>query len=318
MGANLIFGFFRALLALSGLAAILIGAAIITAGPAVKAGLVDYTKVFQFFGAATAPLLAVTLVSLLGGVFAVINGPRRIGAFSLIAAVIGAAGAYGPISMKSAVDKYPFIHDITTDFAEPPQIVAGAGEKRDNPAEYVGDEPAFNGDGKTVAEAQQEAYASLAPLEVASDLETTAQLVRKAIAAMDMAIIGDGPIAAQSPVAQMPVSDPQTEPALAEPLAEGASEEEPALEEGGGEDIPSQEGAPAASDMVAAALPAWRIEAVATSSWFGFKDDFVVRLQSTEEGGTVINVRSKSRVGLSDLGVNAARIEEFFALIKAS
>ncbi len=54
----------------------------------------------------------------------------------------------------------------------------------------------------------------------------------------------------------------------------------------------------------------WRIEAVATSFWFGFKDDFIVRLTPLGEGVRV-DVRSKSRVGLSDLGANAARIRTF-------
>jgi uncharacterized protein (DUF1499 family) len=55
---------------------------------------------------------------------------------------------------------------------------------------------------------------------------------------------------------------------------------------------------------------AGRIEAVATSFWFGFKDDVVVRIR--ERGtGSVVDLRSVSRVGLSDLGINAKRIEEF-------
>ncbi|MBY0520880.1 MAG: DUF1499 domain-containing protein [Sphingomonas sp.] len=51
-----------------------------------------------------------------------------------------------------------------------------------------------------------------------------------------------------------------------------------------------------------------RIEATATAAWWGFKDDVVIRL--TPNGpGTRIDVRSVSRVGQSDLGANAARIE---------
>lgn len=53
------------------------------------------------------------------------------------------------------------------------------------------------------------------------------------------------------------------------------------------------------------------IEAVATSFWFGFKDDFVVRVSETGEGRARIDIRSKSRVGLSDLGANAKRIRDF-------
>tara|TARA_B100000768_G_scaffold139786_1_gene131152 strand:+ start:83 stop:841 length:759 start_codon:yes stop_codon:yes gene_type:complete len=49
------------------------------------------------------------------------------------------------------------------------------------------------------------------------------------------------------------------------------------------------------------------IEATATTFWFGFKDDVVVRIRSTANG-SLIDVRSVSRVGQSDLGANAKRI----------
>jgi uncharacterized protein (DUF1499 family) len=55
-----------------------------------------------------------------------------------------------------------------------------------------------------------------------------------------------------------------------------------------------------------------RIEATATSLLFGFKDDMVVRIVS-EGAGTKVDVRSKSRVGRSDLGQNAKRIRAFLA-----
>jgi len=55
-----------------------------------------------------------------------------------------------------------------------------------------------------------------------------------------------------------------------------------------------------------------RLEATATSFWFGFTDDIVVRVQSSEVvGGAQIDVRSVSRVGVGDLGANAVRIAVF-------
>ncbi len=54
------------------------------------------------------------------------------------------------------------------------------------------------------------------------------------------------------------------------------------------------------------------IEAIATTRLFKFKDDVTVTI--TREGGaTVVNVRSKSRVGKGDLGTNARRIRAFQA-----
>ena len=55
---------------------------------------------------------------------------------------------------------------------------------------------------------------------------------------------------------------------------------------------------------------AGRIEAVATTFWFGFKDDVLVRV-SADGGGSRVDVRSKSRVGKGDLGTNAQRIRAF-------
>lgn len=49
------------------------------------------------------------------------------------------------------------------------------------------------------------------------------------------------------------------------------------------------------------------VEATDTTFWFGFKDDVVVRVRDSGSGSEV-DVRSVSRVGLSDLGANAARI----------
>jgi len=58
------------------------------------------------------------------------------------------------------------------------------------------------------------------------------------------------------------------------------------------------------------------IEATATSFWFGFKDDVVVRVRPTASG-SVVDVRSVSRVGLSDLGANARRIGRILDALRA-
>ncbi len=50
-----------------------------------------------------------------------------------------------------------------------------------------------------------------------------------------------------------------------------------------------------------------QIDATATSGWFGFKDDVAVRI-SPVEGAVKVDIRSTSRVGLSDLGANSTRV----------
>jgi uncharacterized protein (DUF1499 family) len=55
---------------------------------------------------------------------------------------------------------------------------------------------------------------------------------------------------------------------------------------------------------------AGRLEATSTSRIFRFVDDIVVRIRPSQSG-SIVDVRSTSRVGESDLGANAARIRAF-------
>lgn len=59
-----------------------------------------------------------------------------------------------------------------------------------------------------------------------------------------------------------------------------------------------------------------RVEGTATTRWFGFKDDVVIRVRP-REGGAVIDIRSKSRIGRSDIRANTDRIRELRRLILA-
>jgi uncharacterized protein (DUF1499 family) len=76
----------------------------------------------------------------------------------------------------------------------------------------------------------------------------------------------------------------------------------------------------------AKAMPGWtvvdadpasgRIEANETSRWFRFTDDVVIRV-AADGAGSRIDVRSVSRVGRSDFGVNAARVRAYTAALGA-
>ena len=57
------------------------------------------------------------------------------------------------------------------------------------------------------------------------------------------------------------------------------------------------------------------LEGYATTSIFKFRDDWVVRVVRAGEGACVVDMRSKSRDGLGDLGANARRIREFLAQV---
>ncbi len=74
-------------------------------------------------------------------------------------------------------------------------------------------------------------------------------------------------------------------------------------------------------EFLAQDAQAGRIEATATTRFYKFKDDIVIRLTPTGTGTSVstrVDMRSASRVGRSDVGVNAARIKDFLAALKTS
>ena len=69
---------------------------------------------------------------------------------------------------------------------------------------------------------------------------------------------------------------------------------------------------------IAADVPAeGRLEATATTPLLRFKDDVVVRVAPALNGSRV-DVRSVSRIGIGDMGANAARIRAFFKLLDPS
>jgi hypothetical protein len=58
-----------------------------------------------------------------------------------------------------------------------------------------------------------------------------------------------------------------------------------------------------------------RIEATDVTQWFGFRDDVVIRVMPSS-GISRVDVRSVSRVGRSDMGLNAKRIRSYLRVLK--
>lgn len=89
-------------------------------------------------------------------------------------------------------------------------------------------------------------------------------------------------------------------------------------------DLPLRGDAAFAKAVEAAKTSGWEIvsmrpadgilEATATTAWFGFHDDIVVRIRPAGEHSR-IDVRSTSRVGRGDAGKNADRIRRYLRLL---
>jgi uncharacterized protein (DUF1499 family) len=78
--------------------------------------------------------------------------------------------------------------------------------------------------------------------------------------------------------------------------------------------------------ILAGEIPTWQItrndpethtlEGIATSGLFKFKDDFIIEVRPADGGGSLVEMRSKSRDGTGDLGANYHRIVSFLHLVK--
>lgn len=255
--------------------AMLMTLAIVIAGPGTRLGFWDYSAGLSMIRAVSAPkaiaggvelppLFTAAALALALGIVAAFMKKKGAAMLGVAAAIIAGAAGMVPLKMRAAFEGNPYIHEVTTDFDNPPPIIAAADQPRKNPPDYRGGDPVpQRTDGMTVAEAQRQAFPDIEPVVVDAKLAAAAEVAKDIVADMGMEILADGP-------------------------ADSAS--------GGG----------------------WRIEAVATSFWFGFKDDFVVRLTPAGDGATRLDVRSKSRVGGSDLGANAERVRAFVRRFKAA
>ena len=219
------------------------------AGPGARFGFWAYGDGFAIMRQAALPAMVAAGAALLAFVVSLFVA-RGLALLALVAALAAGAAALVPIQMRAQVNANPFIHDVTTDFDNPPAIVAAADLPRNNPPDYVGAEPAPRSE-LTVAEAQREAFPDIQPLTIDGDIDDVAARARTALKAMGMDILADTK------------------------TGEGVV-----------------------------------LEAAHTSLWYGFVDDFIVRITPTD-GGVRVDVRSKSRVGGSDLGANAKRVRAF-------
>jgi uncharacterized protein (DUF1499 family) len=189
---------------------------------------------------------------------AVLFGRRSIAgrqiAIGVFAFAVGAAIAYVPWHFDRLRGTVPPIHDITTDWQNPPQFSAVLPSRQAEEANSVAYE------GAKVSDQQRQAYPDIAPVDLAV------------------------------PPAQA------FDRALATAQRSGWT-------------------------VVASDKEAGRIEATERSRWFGFTDDIVIRVAPAGGGtgsGSRIDVRSESRQGRSDFGVNAARVRKYLAALRES
>ena len=222
---------------------------LIVAGPGYRLGLWPLRLGFNILGFSAWLGMGAAAVSLLGAFLVRMAPPRRSLGLALAGAILGMAVAAVPWHWNQTVAMMPFIHDITTDTADPPLFVTLLATRADAP-----NTSAYGG--SKVAAQQKKAYPDIVPvdLEVSED-----EAFRRAEAAVRS--LG--------------------------------------------------------WDVAALIAAEGRIEATDTTTWFGFKDDIVIRVRPVEgaPGQSRIDARSVSRIGRSDVGTNANRLRGFISLL---
>jgi uncharacterized protein (DUF1499 family) len=187
--------------------------------------------------------IATVVIAVLAFIAGLALGRRGAMVLGAIAFMIAGVTAYVPWNLRQVARTVPPIHDITTDFDNPPQYVriGPIRKKTDHSVAYAGPEAAAQ---------QKKGYPDIGPILVKAPPEKVFDAARVVIQSMGLEIVDAEPIQG-------------------------------------------------------------RIEATDRSLLFGFEDDMVVRIVPGSDGTTRVDVRSKSRVGRSDLGINATRVREF-------
>ncbi|TAL17875.1 DUF1499 domain-containing protein [bacterium] len=213
---------------------------LVMAGLGTRWGFWDFRTGFLF-------LRAAVVLGVIGILLSLVSAFPAKGVFftlALLGILIGLVSAGIPFKWYRMAKSVPVIHDITTDWEDPPRFdaILPIRQSAPNTAEYGGEE---------IAAQQRKAYPSVVP-KILDDPPSEA--FRKAL----NAAIGLG------------------------------------------------------WQVVSADMTSGRIEATDTTLWFGFKDDIIIRIRPNGPGSKV-DVRSVSRVGKSDVGANAKRIEKYLA-----
>jgi uncharacterized protein (DUF1499 family) len=240
---------------LGALALLLIG----IGGPGTRFGWWHFRTGFKlmrygaYFGiaAVVAAVVALLMLLVLGAMARRRGTPRGVVAVAALGLLLGGAAFYLPWSWRRHAQSVPAIHDITTDFLNPPEVTASRALRDTtqgmNSWVYEGD---------TIAKQQRRAYPDIQPVMLAMATDDAYRAALRAARDMGWEILLEDPVAR-------------------------------------------------------------RIEAVDVTKWYGFKDDVSIRV-SPASGISKVDIRSISRVGGSDVGMNAARIRNYVAKLKES
>jgi len=222
------------------------------------------------------------------------NGADGLGA-ALAALTYSAPVLILTAAVTAATFTYPRIADITTDPLSPPRFVTGTGHANTPHASSL--------------ELQAEAYPEIATHLYAKPLSEVHAAALHVIDDYGWTITfdtGGGPPEATPSDSPLAVEGDELVQALAQKSVVTQSRGEVVAPTG------PTSGSLLAQQDARRPLREATIQVLARTIGFGFRDDVVLRLGATPDG-TLVDIRSASRIGEHDLGQNARRIAALFA-----
>ncbi|MEQ9437046.1 DUF1499 domain-containing protein [Hyphomonas sp.] len=220
-------------------------------------------------------LMAALGLSVIAIIIALIKAPRKQALMLALAALLVSGLAFGRVlAFKGQAERLPPIHEVQTDWSNPiqPSEAILAARTSTGALNTIEDAP-------VVPEAVDARWPGMGG-RLVSDLQAEAEF--------------DPARHKSAKQAPYPALDTLVVPAASYDMAFNA-----ALEA-----VDARGWAIVTSDIESGS-----IEATQSSFWFDFKDDVLIRVMP-EGDGSRIDVRSVSRVGLSDLGANAKRVRD--------
>ena len=223
------------------------------------------------------------------------------GAHSAIVGLVYASPVIAALALISiAAFVYPRLTDVTTDLADPPQFAASAGHPP-RPDAFA-------------AAAQAESYPDIAPRLYPMPVSQVYIAARQLIEDRGWTLTREShPGSMPDPTETVAPNDEDAEltralalkSVMTQSRGELSAEMQQPAETTGESEKSVLSGPPTDAASFAA---------VARTPLLGFEDDVVLRIRSSPEG-TVVDMRSASRIGDHDLGQNARRIRSFLAAL---
>ncbi len=270
-------------------------------GPALaNFGLIAPLRGFMLFALALPFALATVLVGLVA-LFSTRKSTGNTGArVAMFATIAGALVLLFVGNLGRGGAGVPPIHDITTNLGNPPVFV----ELAQDPANE-GVDLAFPHGPENTVELHREAYADLSSMHLMRSPADVLAQAKQVAESLGWTVIASNLPAPTGPEASASINDALDTEAIVDTEAKLDAEANVDPEAEAGTE-PELEPTPVPVEAT--------IEATATSGTFRFVDDIVIRIQGpdgADAAHSMVDIRSKSRDGQSDLGANAARIRAF-------